>query len=215
MSDAVVGSGGGGGPTGFRHRQRGSNGNSNSNQNGNSTNVDSAASSGIVPNSSDRTTPAAGSSSGSNSSGSGAGGSSAGNAVAGASQDDCKDETTGVCGERRQKGGVNLRPSTASQRQCQQLVPSPRLGGLRPGSRSGSRSEPTGGDVGSNWVGGGIGSRGGDESTRAAAAVAAERVTAASDISGDIVKIHVCDESRGITRGERKCAAACRELGWV
>ncbi|CAM9292811.1 unnamed protein product, partial [Hapterophycus canaliculatus] len=80
---------------------------------------------------------------------------------------------------------------------------SPRFGGSRSGSRSGSRtgsrSESAGGAASSDSIGGG-----GDGSVRAAAS-AADKVAAASESGGDIVKIHVCDESRGITREDFPC----------
>ncbi|CAM9777974.1 unnamed protein product [Scytosiphon promiscuus] len=201
INDTAGGGGGGGGcPTGFRNRQRGSNGNGNgksdSSRSGNNTNSESAERSGIITNSRDRAAPAVGGSPGGDITGGVS--SAAGTSIGGASLDACRDGTVDGCGERLRKGGFNLRPSTASQRRHQQLVPSPRFSGSRPGSTSGARSESGGGDAGSDGVGGG-GSRGRDESGRVAAS-AAERMTAASESSGDIVKIHVCDESRGITR---------------
>ncbi|CAM9300693.1 unnamed protein product [Ectocarpus sp. 12 AP-2014] len=82
------------------------------------------------------------------------------------------------------------RPWTACQRQRQQPPDSPRLTGPRSGSGSGSGSGCGGSEPGSDEVDGGGGGGGGKGG----------RTTAASEGGGDIVKIHVCDEGRGITR---------------
>ncbi|CBN79296.1 conserved unknown protein [Ectocarpus siliculosus] len=87
-------------------------------------------------------------------------------------------------------GRGKLRPWTAGHRQRQQPSTSPRLTGSRSGSGSGSGSGCGGSEPGSDEVDGGGGGGGGEGG----------RTTAASEGGGDIVKIHVCDEGRGITR---------------
>ena len=95
---------------------------------------------------------------------------------------------------RASAAGGSRRPWTARQGQRQQHPLSPRLTGS--GSGCGSGSGSGGSEPGNDGVGrGGDGGGGGRETGRAAATVAT------SEGGGDVVKIHVCDESRGITRG--------------